>query len=236
VFVRRFGSQGEFARFEQAPESARDADWCALPQHNTPKPRPRTPPPPPRADSAQAAAAEMGSGSGGESCHAQWTARRPRLGLREVSQDRVLDVVVGDERDDPHLATARRAQQRVDLINTLDKLRPAPAESAGVGAVIPGDSSRGRLLAIARRSLSARSREAVRISSARDCPWMYSRSSTGRLSVPSFARAGRTPATPASWQVMAYSLCSCSACAREDGSWEGSLSKTGSSEPGRSWR
>jgi hypothetical protein len=54
-----------------------------------------------------------------------------------VPQDRVHDIVVDDERDDPHLAPALRAYQRVHLINTFDELRPAPAESAGIGAVIP---------------------------------------------------------------------------------------------------
>ena len=106
------------------------------PDTTRPEPRPRAPPAPPRAHPAPAAAAEMGSGSGGERCHARWTARRPRLGLREVSQDRVHDVVVGDERDDPHLPTARRAHQRVDLVDTLDKPDLSPAKGAGIRKAI----------------------------------------------------------------------------------------------------
>ena len=53
-----------------------------------------------------------------------------------MPQDRVHDIVVGDECDDPHLASALRAQQRVHLADTLDELRPTPAESAGIGAMI----------------------------------------------------------------------------------------------------
>ena len=79
------------------------------------------------------------SGSGGKSCRARRAARGLRLGLREVSQDRVHDIVVNDERDDPHLPTAIRAHQGVRLVNTLDQLRPAPAEGAGVAGL---DTSR----------------------------------------------------------------------------------------------
>jgi len=46
-----------------------------------------------------------------ESCRARRTARRPCLGLREVPQDSVHDIVVNDERDDPHLAAATGADQ-----------------------------------------------------------------------------------------------------------------------------
>jgi hypothetical protein len=54
-----------------------------------------------------------------------------------VSQDRVHNIVIDDERDNPHFRTATRAKQRVHLINTLDQLRPTSAEGAGVRAVIP---------------------------------------------------------------------------------------------------
>ena len=37
-------------------------------------------------------------------CCARRTARGPRLGLREVPQNRVHDIVINNERDDPHLA------------------------------------------------------------------------------------------------------------------------------------
>ena len=65
-----------------------------------------------------------------------------------VPQDCVHDIVVDDERDDPHLATARRAQQRIHLVDTLDELRPAPAEGTGVRTLIPGGRSRGNMPAI----------------------------------------------------------------------------------------
>jgi len=60
--------------------------------------------------------------------------------------------VVDDERDDPHFPTALRTHQRVHLVDTLDELCPAPAESSGFGAVIPVGSSRGNMLAVARRN------------------------------------------------------------------------------------
>jgi len=41
---------------------------------------------------------------------ARRTAGRPRFGLREMPQNRVDHVVLGDERDDPHLRAAGRAQ------------------------------------------------------------------------------------------------------------------------------
>ena len=106
-----FVLQSGLVRFERPPESVGTSGRESLSWHNSLEPRSLTPLPPPRAHPPQtAAAAEMGSGRGGKSCRARWTARRSRLGLREVSQDRVHDIVVDDERDDPHLATTRRAQ------------------------------------------------------------------------------------------------------------------------------
>jgi hypothetical protein len=49
-----------------------------------------------------------------------------------VPQNRVHDVVVDDERYDPHLATARRAHQLVQLVDTLDEPGLTPAKGAGI--------------------------------------------------------------------------------------------------------
>ena len=68
-----------------------------------------------------------------------------------MPQNRVHDIVVDNERDDPHLTLTPRAYQRVHRINTFDELCPTSAEGTGVRAAIPGDSSRGSLLAIGRR-------------------------------------------------------------------------------------
>ncbi len=57
----------------------------------------------------------LSSGSGGESCRARWTARRLRLGLREVPQDRVHNIVVDDECDDLHLALTLRVLRSIML-------------------------------------------------------------------------------------------------------------------------
>ena len=78
----------------------------------------------------------MGSRSGGERCRTRWTARRSRLGLREVPQNRVHDVVVDDERDDLHLRTSRRAHQLVQLVDTLDEPGLTPAKGVGVREAI----------------------------------------------------------------------------------------------------
>ncbi len=39
---------------------------------------------------------------------------------------------INDERDDLHLSVSGRAQERIDLADPLDQLRPAPAQGAGV--------------------------------------------------------------------------------------------------------
>ena len=59
----------------------------------------------------------------------------------------LFDIVVGDECDDPHLASALRPKQRVYLVDTLDELRPAPAEGTGVGAMISVGLNQGGMLA-----------------------------------------------------------------------------------------
>ena len=56
-----------------------------------------------------------GSESSGEGCGVRWAARGLRLGLREVPQNRVDDFMVDDERYDPHLAVAVKADHRIDL-------------------------------------------------------------------------------------------------------------------------
>jgi len=138
-----FGLQCAFARFQRLPGLKAAKDQQAFPFTAPPEPRSLTPQQPPRAHPAQAAAvAEMGSGSGGESCHARWAARRTRLGLREMPQNRVHDIVVDDEGNDAHLPTAIWAHQRVHLIDALDELCPTSAESAGAGAAIPAGSRR----------------------------------------------------------------------------------------------
>lgn len=48
----------------------------------------------------------------------------------QVPQDLVDDLVVDDEGDDPHPAAAAGADERVDLVDTLDQLGPPAAEGA----------------------------------------------------------------------------------------------------------
>jgi len=55
--------------------------------------------------------------------------------------DRIHDIVVDDERDDPLLPATLRALQGGHLVNVLDELRLAPAMGAGVRAVFPVGSS-----------------------------------------------------------------------------------------------
>ena len=69
-----------------------------------------------------------------------------------MPQNRVDHIVIDDERDNLHSRTATRAQQRVHLVDTLDELRPAPAESSGFGAVIPAGLNQGGMLDVSRRS------------------------------------------------------------------------------------
>jgi hypothetical protein len=49
-----------------------------------------------------------------------------------VPQNRVDDFMVGDERDDLHLRTSRRAHQLVQLVDTLDEPGLTPAKGAGI--------------------------------------------------------------------------------------------------------
>ena len=107
-----------------------------LPRHSNLEPRSQVSLPSPRANPAQAATAGN-SGSGGERCGARWAARRPRLGLHEVSQDRIHDIVVDDEGNDAHLPTARRAQHRVHLVGPLDNHGKPAAKGACVLATVP---------------------------------------------------------------------------------------------------
>ena len=61
--------------------------------------------------------------------------RRPLFPLflsLQVMENPVHHLVLGDEGYDLHLTTARGALKRVDLVNPLDQLRPAPAESASI--------------------------------------------------------------------------------------------------------
>lgn len=85
------------------------------------------------------AAAGMESGGGGEGRLARWAAGGPRLRFREMPQNRVHHIVLGDERDHLHLRAAGRAQQPVGLADPLDQLRPAPPEGEGVASL---DTSR----------------------------------------------------------------------------------------------
>ena len=66
-----------------------------------------------------------------------WTLRRAALGLWlfafEVSEDMVDHLVIDDEGDDEHLGAAVGTQQWVDLVQTLDHLRPTSAERERFG-------------------------------------------------------------------------------------------------------
>ena len=49
-------------------------------------------------------------------------------------EDRVDDLMIENERDDPHLRLTPRANQRVRLVDPLDELSPPAAQEAGAGA------------------------------------------------------------------------------------------------------
>ena len=78
----------------------------------------------------------MELGVGGEGRRARRAARGFGFGLREVSQDRINDLVLGDEGDDLHLRAAGRTYQRVDLVDPFDQLRPAPPQRAAVSDLV----------------------------------------------------------------------------------------------------
>jgi len=63
---------------------------------------------------------------------ARWRPLSPLFRAFQMPEDPVHHLVLGDEGYDLHLTTARGALKRVDLVNPLDQLRPAPAERARI--------------------------------------------------------------------------------------------------------
>lgn len=61
-------------------------------------------------------------GDNGQGLALRRAALRVTAGTLEVAEDGVDDVVVEDERDHAHLATAARTHERVDLVDALDEL------------------------------------------------------------------------------------------------------------------
>jgi hypothetical protein len=60
----------------------------------------------------------------------------------EVAQHRVDHSWPGDERDDTHVRAEARTDQRINLVDSPDELRPALAQGsddAGLRAVVPDD-------------------------------------------------------------------------------------------------
>lgn len=65
---------------------------------------------------------------------------RGPVGQIEVNEDGAEDRRIGEEGEDPHLATTVRAQQGEHLVNPSEKLRPAAPSGSGCGRGGPVDA------------------------------------------------------------------------------------------------